>query len=290
MSSWLKLITLLVPTCIGCVSTQSEASRRDARPFEYFAQPEQAPEGVVVLVHGMNLRPKAMDSWVPVFQEWGLDVVRVSLTGHHPKGSQHGASAGLWRSEVRQACLEARLRAPGKPLYLLGYSLGGALIIDLVASQAIEASGLILLAPAIKIRRLVQASRMFGWFAGTGLSVPSRSPAGYRAQDWTSADSYCALYHVVDRISGSADRQALARVPALVFMSDDDELLSPVRTRDWLESADLPEWEFHELQTQGLAHLIVDPSTMGASEWQRVTQLIRSKFFDEYLALTPAAR
>ncbi len=149
----------------------------------YIAEPSQVPKGAVVLLHGLTDSPYSLRHLASHFQAKGYVVVAIRLPGH---GS---VPAGLtaahwedWMAATRLAVREATRRAPGQPLYLVGFSNGGALAVkyalDALANPELaRPDHLVLISPMIGVSR-------FARFAGIA-GLPALFPAFAKAA-WLS--------------------------------------------------------------------------------------------------------
>jgi alpha-beta hydrolase superfamily lysophospholipase len=150
----------------------------------YVLEPDGAPQGAVVLLHGLTDAPYSLRHIARRYRELGYVAVAIRLPGH---GTVPGSLADVewedWSAATRLAVREARRRTgPSVPLHLVGYSTGGALALQ-YALDAIEDAKLarpdriVLLSPMIGITR-------FARFAGL-LGVPAFFPAFAKAA-WLS--------------------------------------------------------------------------------------------------------
>jgi alpha-beta hydrolase superfamily lysophospholipase len=132
-------------------------------------EPEGAPVGAVVLLHGLTDSPYTLRHIARFYQEHGFVAVMPRLPGHGtvPAGltSVHWEH---WTAASRLAIREARRRAgPHRPLHIVGYSNGGALAMK-YALDAIDDPGLarpdriVLISPMIGVTEWAR----FAGFAG----------------------------------------------------------------------------------------------------------------------------
>ena len=107
-------------------------------------------KGVALVIHGLNLKPDKMDSIITLLTQFDIDVLKMSLSGHGknytPKihtGTGRArmetfkrVSFRLWREETYKAydIAEKMSREKSVPLFLVGYSLGGLMGVDLFAT------------------------------------------------------------------------------------------------------------------------------------------------------------
>jgi len=142
----------------------------------YILEPEGAPRGAVVLLHGLTDSPYSLRHIAERYRELGFVAVGLRLPGHGTLPS--GLTTAVWEdwaAATRMAMREARALAPaGTPLHMVGYSTGGALALH-QAMQAIEGGA------AVRPDRLVLLSPMiavsgFARFAGIA-GLPAFLPA-----------------------------------------------------------------------------------------------------------------
>ena len=138
-------------------------------------EPEGAPAGVVVLLHGLTDSPYSLRHVAQRYRDNGFVAVGIRLPAHGT------VPAGLtrvrwedWMAATRLAIREARRRVPAPaPLHLAGFSNGGALAmkyaLDALGNpQLPRADRVVLLTPMIGITR-------FARFAGLA-SLPALLP------------------------------------------------------------------------------------------------------------------
>src|SRR5215472_5775580 len=142
----------------------------------YILEPEGAPVGAVVLLHGLTDSPYSLRHIARFYRDHGFVAIVIRLPGHGT------VPAGLvdvewedWMAATRLAVREARRRvAAPAPLHLVGFSNGGALAVkyalDSIADPKLpRADRLVLISPMIGITR-------FARFAGLA-SLPALFPA-----------------------------------------------------------------------------------------------------------------
>ena len=146
----------------------------------YVLEPNGAPIGAVVLLHGLTDAPYSQRHIAQAYRDHGFVAIVPRIPGHGT------VPAGLtditwedWSAATRLAVREARRRIPpGAPVHLVGFSNGGALALkfalDAIADpQAIQPDRLVLVSPMIGITR-------FARFAGLA-SLPAVLPAFAKA-------------------------------------------------------------------------------------------------------------
>jgi len=112
---------------------------------------EGHPRAVIVALHGMSDYSNAFEMPAKVWARLGITTI-----AYDQRGFGLSANPGVWaggeamRSDLRDAVAAARTRYPGVPVFALGESMGGAVVLTALASQpALNADGVILVAPAV---------------------------------------------------------------------------------------------------------------------------------------------
>jgi acylglycerol lipase len=112
---------------------------------------EGAPRAVIVALHGMSDYSGAFDMPAKVWAKLGITTL-----AYDQRGFGRGDNVGLWagteamRADLNDAVSAARARYPGVPVFALGESMGGAVVLTALASPESPAvDGVILIAPAV---------------------------------------------------------------------------------------------------------------------------------------------
>jgi alpha-beta hydrolase superfamily lysophospholipase len=109
------------------------------------------PRAVIVALHGMSDYSGAFDMPGKVWAKQGITTI-----AYDQRGFGASPNPGLWagadtmRTDLKDAVAAARIRYPGVPVYALGESMGGAVVLTALASENPPAvDGAILVAPAV---------------------------------------------------------------------------------------------------------------------------------------------
>jgi alpha-beta hydrolase superfamily lysophospholipase len=110
--------------------------------------------GAVIALHGFNDHGSAWDGPAARWREDGLTVYAIDQ-----RGFGANADPGIWPGvatlvrDLREAVAVARDRHPGKPVFVVGESMGAAVIMTaLGAEDALDVDGAVLAAPAVWAR------------------------------------------------------------------------------------------------------------------------------------------
>lgn len=151
-------------------------TRSGLRLFGQWWLPAGSPKAVVLLAHGTAVHSGFYDPWAKDLNSRGYAVFGIDLRGWgQSQGYGRRGSVGKideYVEDIEIARREVRRRFPGKPVYLQGESLGGAVVLMAHISGRVASDGLVLNAPAIQLN------------PGNFLGIPNRF-AGFGL--WTAA-------------------------------------------------------------------------------------------------------
>ena len=130
-----------------------------------FVLPVDKPEIGVLLIHGMSDSPYSLRSIGQLLHGHGAYVIGMRVPGHGQAPS--GLVDVEWEdmaAAVRLAMNELQNKSPGVPLYIVGYSNGGALAVqytlDSLADESLKTiDGLILMSPEIGISKVAALAK-----------------------------------------------------------------------------------------------------------------------------------
>jgi acylglycerol lipase len=112
---------------------------------------EGKPRAVIVALHGMSDYSNAFDMPGKVWMKSGITTI-----AYDQRGFGRSEKTGIWagaetmRADLADAVAAARARYPGVPVFALGESMGGAVVLTGLASNTPPAAdGIILVAPAV---------------------------------------------------------------------------------------------------------------------------------------------
>ena len=247
-----------------------------------------APRGVVLVIHGLDIRPSRMGDISNALADSGFDVLRVALTGHRGSlAEMRTVSHEGWLEETFLSYCVARERASalGVPLHAVGFSLGGALIEDLLNQARAEKpviESAVLFAPAVALTGLTKMGWLLNAF-GQGFALPTRFIGGYRATNWLPMPAYNSTVATTHAVRGSD--MARSNIPTLVFGDRNDELVSTRGVARLARAKHLDAWTFERVKISAgppfpfkLRHIIIDEQAMGRAQWQLMTAAMLNHF------------
>lgn len=141
----------IAPPRLTDVQGDGSFTTRDGLSLGVSTWKAEEPRAVVVAFHGMNDYARFVRGPAAYWQTQGVSTYAVDQ-----RGFGRSQNIGLWAGadamvdDMRDFTEEVRARHPGVPLYLLGESMGGAVVLaGLSRPNAPEADGVILVAPAV---------------------------------------------------------------------------------------------------------------------------------------------
>ena len=161
-----------MPTKAPSEPPQHEEGTFRAGPLELFWQrwrPMGEPRAVIVAVHGHGSHSGTLGHVVEQLVPAGFAVYAFDLRGH---GRSPGARGLIedwseYRDDLAAFLDHVRDLEPGRPLFLLGHSLGGLIVLDYAICRSEGLAGVIAISPALM--RLVLKS--------TVARIPADAPA-----------------------------------------------------------------------------------------------------------------
>ena len=213
-------------------------------------QTESEPQAIVLALHGFNDYRHAFATVGPFLTQRGITVY-----AYDQRGFGGTSGRGIWPgddvlvNDVRIVTALLRQRHPGRPLYLLGESMGGAVAISVLAETPEVADGVVLVAPAVWGRAAMNPlQRLLFWMiahstpdmrlTGQGLKImASDNIPMLRA---LSEDPMVikgarvdALWGLTDLMDRSLEAVPALSVPTLVLYGERDEII-PRRPVCWM--------------------------------------------------------
>jgi alpha-beta hydrolase superfamily lysophospholipase len=223
----------------GSISDPARWAQNWNRTFELR---QDAPRAAVLLLHGMSDSPYSLRALGQRLHAEGAWVVGLRLPGHGTLPS--GLTTLRWQdmaAATRLAVRHLHEKTAGAPLFIIGYSTGGALAVEYTLDgmndgNLPQPAGLILISPAIGV---TPAAVLAVWQARLGRLLgldklawsdlkPEYDPFKYGSFAVNAGDQvYRLTVEVADRLESMRKANALLRFPrVLVFQSAVDATVS----------------------------------------------------------------
>jgi acylglycerol lipase len=211
---------------------------------------EGAPRAVILALHGMSDYSNSFDG--PAKQWAALGIITLAFD---QRGFGSGPNPGLWaggdimRADLSDFVAAAQARYPGVPIFALGESMGGAVLLSALATEGVpRLAGAILVAPAVWARRDMPLSYRVALFLAAHLApglilsnnaashvvtiVPSDNVAMLRAlgrdplfQKETRADAVFGLVNLMDEARAAPQELPPDPPPILLLTGRKDQII-----------------------------------------------------------------
>lgn len=270
---------------LGACATVSTMKKHKEETLIWNNQPSNGKEkAIVILLHGLNLKPQKMDDWADVLAKNGALVIRFALFGHTGDlGHMQEVKPYVWREQFREA-MDYALTLSSKhelPLYFVGFSLGALVSLEWLASLVVPPENfkkMVLIAPALSVPWYSRAAISMLSVFGDGFMLPSRSPETYRANKGTSIAAYQSLFALKKSLEEKKYKNV--NLPTLVLIDKNDELVDSRDIKKAMKDFSLGKWQLEFVDNRfaydnfGFRHLMVDEASIGKDLWARLTAIV----------------
>jgi len=256
----------------------------------------QKPRAILVALHGMSDYSMAFELFGPGpwWAEHGITVF-----AYDQRGFGAGPDRGVWagadamRQDLTDFVGAVRAKYPGVPVYALGESMGGAVVLsDLASSDPPNVDGAILVAPAVWSREDMPFYYSWAaWFmsrvlpayhvSGNGLGIVasdnnellrklSRDPL---FQHSARSDQVYGLMNLMDQARKAPDHLPLTAPPILFLYGAHDQVIPAAPTKATIKA--LGDHAEVHMDPNGYHMLLRDLDRQ--TEWQDVLDWITNK-------------
>lgn len=221
-------------------------------PLRFWPATDSNPKAVILALHGFNDYSKSFEEPAAAWNAAGI-----SVYAYDQRGFGESPHRGMWggieamTGDLIDTSRLLRRRYPGTPLYLLGESMGGAVILASYArDNRPEADGVVLSAPAVWSRNHMPAyQRAALWLGAHTMPWMTLSGRGLKIQPSDNIEMLRELGRDplvikatrIDALWGLTDLmdQALAAAPALdtralILYGKTEDLIPDAAQRDLL--------------------------------------------------------
>lgn len=208
------------------------------RSFELPSKPSRAG---ILLIHGMSDSPYSLKTLGKRLNQSGAWVVGLRLPGHGtvPSGLVHTRWEDM-AAAVTLAMQHLKSRTGNQPIYIIGYSTGGALAVHYILNtldkpELTKVNGVIMLSPAIGVSGIAVLAR---WQASLGYLLgldklewnsvlPEIDPFKYGSFAVNAGDQVYRLTVEIQSMINEATEKELKKIPPiLAFQSIVDNTVS----------------------------------------------------------------
>lgn len=219
------------------------------------------PRAVVALVHGLAEHSGRYEHVAARLSAEGYTVVAVDLTGHGRSPGRPGEVSGLsdWVGDAEALVERARSLADGRPVFLLGHSLGALVAASYAAGSPGAVDGLVLSAPAVLVGDAYLEAATRG--EGVPPAMISRDPRVVEAYvsdplvfyDRLPPEANAAALEAAIETNQSAPR---ITTPILLLHGSADRIADPEGTRDLFAALGSPDKRLEVYE--GLYHEVMN--------------------------------
>ncbi len=257
LATWVAAL-LALAAIAGCAPSRQTIGPRSAAPrlavghfitgdgvrLPYRAWlPEGKPKAVILAVHGMNEHSRAFAMPAASWRAGGI-----ATYAYDQRGFGGAPQRGIWPGrgvmveDLKAMARLVRARHPGTPIYLLGVSMGGGVVLSAIGgTEPLPVAGAILVAPAVWGRKTMPilyppvlwlAAHTVPWIEVTSDDI-SRVPSDNtemlrdlsRDPRVIKATRVDAIYGVVGLMDSALAAAANVRVPILLLYGEKDRII-----------------------------------------------------------------
>ncbi len=214
-------------------------------PVRTWGPVSAAPKAVLLAVHGFNdYSDYFKDPGAFLAENYGVQSYAIDQRGFGAAPPKPGVWAGeqTYAHDVKSAAIALRKAHPGLPLYLLGTSMGGGVVmIAMTDTDAPEVDGIILSAPAVWGRvTMPWYQRLALWIGAHTLPNLTLSGQGLKIKPSDNMDMLIALgkdpmvikqtrigtiFGLVNLMDLALQRSEKLTAPALILYGEKDEVI-----------------------------------------------------------------
>lgn len=183
-------------------------------------------KGTVLVIHGLNLIPMAMNDLSKELINRGYSIYRLALSGSL-KNQAHLKNDNIinsWKKDIYCAFefMTSEFKRTGKPIKSISQSLGSLITFWKLTDSNIRFHRHVFLAPAIKVKWLFSLHKGLFFLDGK-TKIPSKNLKEYSSFDFTSLGEYRSVKLIHKIIEENHSYKKNSRIS--IFLNKDDELI-----------------------------------------------------------------
>jgi esterase/lipase len=257
---------------------------------QYWETTVQNPKGIILVVHGLNVKPSKMGTpstegtLVKLLLDSGYHVYRATLKGHGGSiEDMQTVTRSDWIHDAYSQYCQIKTISEDRqlPLYLLGFSLG-ALVYEVLMNEEtaipVQFEKIILFSPAVAIRSSAKTVLWLQPFTNDRSIIRSVSPEEYHAETGASIAAYKAVFDMEESLCTISFRNC--NIDTIVFIDKNDEMISIGVLRERIQQYRLTNWRIYEVTNTGAVirpryhHLLIDNRCVSSSTWRYISETI----------------
>lgn len=234
--------------------------------------PENAPVATIAIVHGLGEHCGRYEHVAAFFVDNGYAVFAADLRGHGQSDGQRGhiGSFDDYLTDVSTLLNHARQQNPTLPLFLMGHSMGGLIVLTYALKHPAGLAAVIASGPGLRSRVAVPGWKLMMGNVMSGL-YPTLSMSNGLSADGLSTDrsvveAYLADPLVHDRVTArwakeffAAGEQTMEQahtlaVPTLILQGGNDPIVDPAGSREFFNRIKIE--DKHHIEYPTLLHEI----------------------------------
>ncbi len=235
--------------------------------FQWHASKSSYTKSVVLMCHGLTLKPERLHSIIEEFNKRNISVLNMALTGHRQNADSKKSTSNLWLDEFFKAYTIAKNKADelNVDLHFLGYSTGALCASLLEIQSKVSFKRKVFLAPALEMKPLSFGMKYFAYLFPF-YSITHTSADGI-AYDF-HMNGYKAFFSLLKNFQQT--KTSIKNSPTLIFMREKDEIVSYKKLMDFIEKKNLNNWQirkFSENPKTKCHHFCFSKDTIHENDW-----------------------
>jgi alpha-beta hydrolase superfamily lysophospholipase len=199
-------------------------------------------DAVIIALHGFQMYSGHFQDAGPWWAKNGITTIAYDQRGHGgaPERGIWGGVAAL-TSDAAEIAAAVKRKYPGRPVFLLGASMGGAVVLATVERQDLQADGIILIAPAVwggdamhPVARtsIWLAAHIMPWNHASASNIRRQASDNIPMLKANGRDKmnvfqtrFDTLYGLTGMMAAGFDASAEVTLPTLVLYGQKDEII-----------------------------------------------------------------
>lgn len=235
----------------------------------------------IIIIHGLNNTIEVFKPLGNEFVNLGHKVFYISLSGHDAVIETELS----WEKEVIHLKEQLTKLNQEEEYFVIGFSQGALVWQNAISENLIKFKiiGQVLLAPALKIHY----QNSLKWITNKidpKILTPSRTPKDVSQFNLLPTSYYRILFEELD-LFNNANITKLNEIPTLIIIDPDDELVSLQKTREFIYTKKMSNWEIlpfprkipNEKKVFSKHHTLFFPTYFQEKDWFKLIKTINER-------------